>query len=138
MSCARLTEYEAQAVAAISIEELISSQTLQLLLRVQRELVSVRSIAAKFAPPSGPSAPADFMVIARTETLIAGWGMEEALQRATAYADAGADAILIHSKAPTAAEVTEFCAPMVAPHTVGGGADYVRLDAAAGAGSGRI
>ena len=34
--------------------------------------------------------------------------MEEALQRATAYADAGADAILIHSKAPTAAEVTEF------------------------------
>ena len=48
------------------------------------------------------------MVIARTETLIAGWGMEEALQRATAYADAGADAILIHSKAPTAAEVMEF------------------------------
>ena len=33
--------------------------------------------------------------------------MEEALQRATAYADAGADAILIHSKLP-AAEVTEF------------------------------
>ncbi|HEX9872700.1 MAG TPA: isocitrate lyase/phosphoenolpyruvate mutase family protein, partial [Candidatus Tectomicrobia bacterium] len=51
---------------------------------------------------------ADFMVIARTETLIAGWGMEEALQRANAYAEAGADAILIHSKAPTAVEVTEF------------------------------
>ena len=38
------------------------------------------------------------MVIARTEALIAGWGQEEALKRAEAYAEAGADAVLIHSK----------------------------------------
>ena len=38
------------------------------------------------------------MVIARTEALIAGWGKDEALRRIQAYADAGADAILIHSK----------------------------------------
>ena len=47
-------------------------------------------------------------VIARTEALIAGWGMEEALRRAHAYADAGADMVLMHSKAKTAAEVLEF------------------------------
>jgi phosphoenolpyruvate phosphomutase len=41
------------------------------------------------------------MVIARTEALIAGWGQEEALKRAEAYAQAGADAVLIHSKSKT-------------------------------------
>ena len=40
----------------------------------------------------------NFMVIARIEALISGAGMDEALKRATAYENAGADAILIHSK----------------------------------------
>ena len=38
------------------------------------------------------------MVIARVEALIAGWEQEKALRRAHAYVEAGADAILIHSK----------------------------------------
>lgn len=50
----------------------------------------------------------DFVVVARVEALISGWGMDEALRRAEAYHAAGADAILIHSKKPTAAEVLEF------------------------------
>jgi phosphoenolpyruvate phosphomutase len=49
-------------------------------------------------------------VIARTEALIAGWGKEEALSRARAYADAGADAVLIHSKRPDASELAEVAA----------------------------
>ena len=48
------------------------------------------------------------MIIARTEALIAELGMNEAIQRANAYENAGADAILIHSKKETAAEVIEF------------------------------
>jgi len=48
------------------------------------------------------------MIIARTEALIAEKGMPEALQRATAYETAGADAILIHSKKNTSDEVFEF------------------------------
>ena len=51
----------------------------------------------------------DFVIVARTEALISGWPMEEALRRAHAYADAGADAILIHSKKAHAREVFEFC-----------------------------
>ncbi len=51
----------------------------------------------------------DFVIVARTEALISGWPMEEALHRAHAYADAGADAILIHSKKAHAREVFEFC-----------------------------
>ena len=50
----------------------------------------------------------NFMIIARTEALIAETGMEDALARATAYETAGADAILIHSKKTTPDEIFEF------------------------------
>jgi len=46
----------------------------------------------------------DMALIARTEALIAGAGLDEALERALAYADCGADAVLIHSKDTTGAE----------------------------------
>lgn len=48
-------------------------------------------------------------MIARTEALIAGNGQEEALRRGTAYAEGGADAILIHSKQKTPDEILAFC-----------------------------
>jgi phosphoenolpyruvate phosphomutase len=50
----------------------------------------------------------DFVLIARTEALIAGEGTDDALKRALQYADAGADAILVHSKSQTPHEVIEF------------------------------
>ncbi|MFB9950933.1 phosphoenolpyruvate mutase [Rhizobium puerariae] len=50
----------------------------------------------------------DMVLVARIEALIAGYGLDEALERATAYADAGADAVLIHSRKSDAAEILEF------------------------------
>jgi phosphoenolpyruvate phosphomutase len=50
----------------------------------------------------------EFVVIARLESLIAGAGMDDALRRAALYRAAGADALLIHSRAKTADEVIEF------------------------------
>lgn len=50
----------------------------------------------------------DFVLVARVEALISGWPMEEALRRAEAYHQAGADAILIHSKKSDAREIFEF------------------------------
>jgi phosphoenolpyruvate phosphomutase len=50
----------------------------------------------------------DFVIVARTEALISGWSMDEALIRAEAYHAAGADAVLIHSKKPAADEIFEF------------------------------
>jgi phosphoenolpyruvate phosphomutase len=50
----------------------------------------------------------DFCVVARVESLIAGHGLEEALRRAHAYAEAGADGILIHSKLATAFQIMAF------------------------------
>ncbi|MGY5809992.1 phosphoenolpyruvate mutase [Rhizobium sp. LEGMi198b] len=50
----------------------------------------------------------DLVLVGRIEALIAGYGLDEALRRADAYADAGADAILIHSRKSDANEVLGF------------------------------
>lgn len=51
----------------------------------------------------------DFMIIARIESLILEQGMEDALNRAFAYVEAGADGIMIHSRQKSPAEIFEFC-----------------------------
>ena len=51
----------------------------------------------------------DFMIIARIESLILKNGMEDALKRAQAYINAGADGIMIHSKEKDGKEIIEFC-----------------------------
>lgn len=51
----------------------------------------------------------DFMIFARIESLIAGAGMDDALKRAKAYLDAGADGIMIHSRQKDGQEILEFC-----------------------------
>ena len=52
----------------------------------------------------------DFCIVARTESLISGYPMEEALRRAEAYHAAGADAILVHSKRSDFSEIAGFMA----------------------------
>jgi phosphoenolpyruvate phosphomutase / 2-hydroxyethylphosphonate cytidylyltransferase len=51
----------------------------------------------------------DFMVIARIESLILEAGMDDAITRAKAYLEAGADGIMIHSRQKDPAEIFEFC-----------------------------
>lgn len=51
----------------------------------------------------------DFMIIARIESFICGAGIEDALNRAQAYIDAGADGIMIHSNKPEPDEIIAFC-----------------------------
>ena len=50
-----------------------------------------------------------FMIIARIESLILEQGMDDALERAFAYVEAGADGIMIHSRKKDPAEILEFC-----------------------------
>jgi phosphoenolpyruvate mutase len=52
----------------------------------------------------------DFMIFARIESLILGRGMADAVERARAYIDAGADGLMIHSREKTVDEIAEFCA----------------------------
>lgn len=51
----------------------------------------------------------DFMIIARIESLILERGMEDAINRARAYVQAGADGIMIHSRRKDPAEILTFC-----------------------------
>lgn len=51
----------------------------------------------------------DFMIIARIESLILDKGVDDAIERAKAYLDAGADGIMIHSRRKEPDEIFEFC-----------------------------
>lgn len=73
-----------------------------------QELEAIPNYCAKIRAAKDAQSDADFVVVARTETLIAGRSMAEALERAECYVEAGADAILIHSKKSTGDEIFEF------------------------------
>jgi phosphoenolpyruvate phosphomutase len=77
---------------------------------VHRELVPVAEHALKIKACRDAVPSDDFFLIARTEALIAGEDLSMALDRAHAYAEAGADAILVHSKQSTADELERFAA----------------------------
>jgi len=51
----------------------------------------------------------DFMIIARIESLILKKGLDDAIKRAGAFIEAGADGIMIHSKEKDGSEIFEFC-----------------------------
>ena len=51
----------------------------------------------------------DFMIIARIESFILGDTLEDALERAEAYVDAGADGVMIHSKEKSGDDIKSFC-----------------------------
>ena len=60
----------------------------------------------------------DFMIIARIESLILDKGMEDALKRAFAYVEAGADGIMIHSRHKSPNEILEFIAKFRAKNSL--------------------
>ena len=96
-----VNEQERAGVAAISIEDNVYPKRCSFYAGVRRELIPIDEHCGKIRAAKAAQTIPDFMVIARTEALIAGWGQDEALKRAEAYAEAGADAVLIHSKSPT-------------------------------------
>src|SRR5262249_31168638 len=75
---------------------------------VRRDLVPPEEHARKIEAACSARRSPEFAVIARTEALIAGLGLDEAMHRARTYAAAGADAILVHSKEPDFAELRRF------------------------------
>lgn len=70
---------------------------------------SIENFSAKITAGKKIQLTDDFMIIARIESLILEQGMEDALERARAYRDAGADGIMIHSRKKDPAEILEFC-----------------------------
>ena len=70
---------------------------------------TIENFSAKIAAGKRAQLSDDFMIIARIESLILERGMEDALKRAFAFRDAGADGIMIHSRKKDPAEILEFC-----------------------------
>ena len=110
-------EYERAGIAAICMEDNVFPKRCSFYAGVKRELSPVEEHAGKIRAAKATQRDPDFMVIARTEALIAGWGMEEALMRGRAYADAGADMVLIHSKSKDPDEVISFAKQWDRPNT---------------------
>tara|TARA_Y100001936_G_scaffold131865_1_gene128920 strand:- start:8154 stop:9053 length:900 start_codon:yes stop_codon:yes gene_type:complete len=101
-------KFESAGVSAICIEDKIFPKQNSLLKGGKQKLISEKEFVAKILAARDAKINKNFMIIARTEALIAESGMKEAIQRADAYENAGADAILIHSKKETPDEIIEF------------------------------
>ena len=101
-------KYENAGISSICIEDKIFPKQNSLLENGSNDLISQREFVAKILAAKESRIDKDFFIIARVEALISGAGMDEALTRATAYENAGADAILIHSKQKTPDEIFEF------------------------------
>jgi phosphoenolpyruvate phosphomutase len=98
-----------RGVAGVCIEDKLFPKSNSFVDSERQPLCSVAEFVGKLRAGIDARTDPDFVVVARTEALVTGAGMREALRRANAYADAGADAILIHSKARSFVEVERFC-----------------------------
>ena len=101
-------KYEKAGIAAICIEDKTFPKQNSLLENSKQELLPEKEFVAKIIAAQEAKENPNFMLIARTEALISGMGMKEAIKRANAYERAGADAILIHSKQDSPNEIFEF------------------------------
>jgi phosphonopyruvate hydrolase len=100
--------YERAGTAAVVIEDKTFPKVTSLLAGGRQDLVRTEEFQGKIRAAIATRSDPDFLVVARTEALIAGLGETEALARAKAYEAAGADMILIHSKQTTADEIESF------------------------------
>jgi phosphoenolpyruvate phosphomutase len=103
-----IRHYERAGAAAVVIEDKTFPKVTSLAAGGRQELLRTEEFQGKIRAALEARRDRDFLVIARTEALIAGLGEVEALSRATAYEAAGADMILVHSKQRTPAEVESF------------------------------
>ena len=101
-------KYESAGISSICIEDKTFPKQNSLLENGKNDLLSEKEFVAKILSAKQARNDKDFLIMARVEALISGAGMNEALKRATAYENAGADAILIHSKQKTPDEIFEF------------------------------
>jgi phosphoenolpyruvate phosphomutase len=101
---------ERMGISAVIIEDKVGLKRNSLFgTEAQQVQDSIEAFCEKIKAGKEALRTEDFMIIARIESLILEQGMEDALNRAFAYAKAGADGIMIHSRKKSPDEVFEFC-----------------------------
>ncbi len=117
--------YESAGIAGICIEDNHFPKRNSLYLgESKRDLIPMEEQARRIRAGKKAQESDEFVFIARVESLIAGHGVADACRRADAYVEAGADAILMHSKDKTLQEIEAFLtewqggAPLVAVPTL--------------------
>jgi phosphoenolpyruvate phosphomutase len=101
---------ERMGVSAIIIEDKKGLKKNSLFgTEVKQTQATIEEMSAKIAAGKAAQLSDDFMIIARIESLILEQGMEDALARAHAFVEAGADGIMIHSRKKEPDEILEFC-----------------------------
>ena len=101
---------ERMGVSAVIIEDKIGMKRNSLFgTDAQQSQDSIEGFCEKIQAGKRAQLSEDFMIIARIESLILERGMEDAICRAKEYVDAGADAIMIHSRSRESEEIRNFC-----------------------------
>ena len=101
-------KFEKVGIGGICIEDKTFPKQNSLFKDGKQVLISKRDFVAKLVAAKNAKKSDDFMIIGRVEALIAGMGIEEALDRASAYEKAGADVIFVHSRKESPDEIFEF------------------------------
>jgi phosphonopyruvate hydrolase len=101
-------QYERAGAAAVVIEDKTFPKVTSLIEGGRQELARTSEFQGKIEAALAARSNGEFRIVARTEALIAGLGEEEALKRARAYCEAGADLILVHSKSKQPDEIESF------------------------------
>jgi phosphoenolpyruvate phosphomutase len=104
----RVLALEALGVAGVIIEDKQEPKRNSLSKEAAHHLEDPRRFAGKIRQAKRAQLGQDFAVVARLESLIAGASLDDALQRARLYVAAGADGILIHSRAEAPSDLFEF------------------------------
>ena len=103
-----VAKLEQRDIAGVCIEDKLFPKTNSFIQGDRQELEDVDSFCGKIKAGKDAQKDDDFCIGARVEALIAGWGHEEAMRRGEAYRQAGADAVLIHSRQSRPDEVLAF------------------------------
>jgi phosphoenolpyruvate phosphomutase len=99
---------EQRHIAGTCIEDKLFPKTNSFIDGQAQPLAGIDEFCGKIKAMKDAQTDDDFVIVARVEAFIAGWGLKEALKRAEAYRKAGADAVLIHSSRSDATEIESF------------------------------
>ncbi|QFZ19545.1 isocitrate lyase/phosphoenolpyruvate mutase family protein [Saccharothrix syringae] len=102
-------QYEREGITAVCIEDKVFPK-MNSFVATDHTLVATKDFCHKVEVAKSVQRTSRFCVIARTEALIDGREVAEALDRCTRYAEAGADAVLVHSKSTSNEPILRFLA----------------------------